>query len=349
MSLDGTPARAVLVTGGAGYIGSHICLALSSAGYLPIAFDNLLTGHAAAVRWGPLEIGDVLDSVRLRSVIGQYRPAAVFHLAGLASVLESTRSPDLYHRVNALGAEIVAGEAARAGIRFLVFSSTCAVYGATTDLPITEATATAPISPYGQSKLEAERVLRLSGQSGGPACVILRYFNAAGAEPDHSIGEAREPAIRAMPLAVMAALGRIPLFHLYGTDYPTMDGTACRDYVHVADLAAGHIAALRHLERGAAGGVYNLGAGRAWSLLQLLEAVEKVTGRAVPYERHPRRPGDPAEVYASSARAEKELGWTPRRSSLEQMVDDTFRWIDTGGPEALRRASAGMTSAGSHR
>jgi len=342
--------KVVLVTGGAGYIGSHLCLALSAAGYLPVAYDSLLTGHAAAVRWGPLEAGDILDTARLRGAIEKYRPHALLHLAGLASVAESTQSPELYHRVNAVGSRIAADEAARAGIRFLIFSSTCAVYGAAKHLPITEETETAPISPYGQSKLEAERLLRLATQAhGGPRCSILRYFNAAGAEPAHSIGEAREPAIRAMPLAVLAALGRIPRFDLHGTDYPTIDGTACRDYVHVADLAAAHVAALNQLERGSDGGIYNLGTGTAWSLLQLFAAVEKVTGRPVPYCRHPRRPGDPAEVYASGARAQKELGWRPRRSDLEAMVEDTCRWIAGNGPEELRRASAARLTAASSR
>jgi UDP-glucose-4-epimerase GalE len=336
MKAHSVAQRTVLVTGGAGYIGSHLCRALAAAGYLPVAYDSLSSGYARAVRWGPLEMADILDEGRLAAVLARYRPLAVFHLAGLASVAESLERPDVYFRVNTEGTRRVAAAAVAAGTRFLVFSSSCAVYGGTAELPFREETPTAPLSPYGQSKLAAEELLGGVGQADGLVCVVLRYFNAAGAEPREAIGEARHSPIRALPLAVLAALGRGPAFHVYGSDYPTADGTAVRDYVHVGDLASAHLLALHHLVQGGAGGIFNLGTGRAYSVLELLAAVGKVTGRAVPYRLLSRRAGDPAAAYAAGRKARTQLGWLPRRSDLEQMVADTARWIADDGPESLR-------------
>jgi UDP-glucose-4-epimerase GalE len=317
----------VLVTGGAGYIGSHACKALAAAGYLPLTYDNLERGHRPAVKWGPLVEGDILDGERLCAVMAEFRPVAVMHFAALAYVGESVEQPALYYRNNVAGSLTLAEAAVAAGIDAFVFSSTCATYGVPAGMPITEDAPQQPINPYGRSKLMVEQMLAdLPLRS-----VSLRYFNAAGADPDGETGEVHDPETHLIPLVLDAAAGIRPAITVFGTDYPTPDGTCVRDYVHVGDLADAHVRALRHLLDGGASAAINLGTGSGASVAQVIAAVEAVTGHPVPVVQGPRRPGDPPELVAGGARAERLLGWRPRRSALETIIADAWAWQNKGG------------------
>ena len=328
MNRDMTDGReSVLVTGGAGYIGSHTARALHEAGYQPVVFDNLSRGRSEAVRWGPLEVGDLRDPVRLKEVFSKYRPAAVVHLAGYAYVAESVADPLLYYSNN-LAAGINLLEAMNdAGCRRLVFSSTCAVYGQPRQIPITEDHPLDPISPYGRTKMIFERMAADFGRAYGLNCLSLRYFNAAGAHPAGDLGPEHEPETRLVPLALMAVLGRVPVLDVYGTDYQTPDGTAVRDYIHVVDLANAHVLALQALAAGKESRAYNLGVGEGCSVKQVIEAVQRITGRPVPHRTAPPRPGDPEIMVADASQARKDLGWEPRLSSLATIVETAWRWL----------------------
>ena len=321
--------RYVLVTGGAGYIGSHTCKSLALTGYTPVSYDDLSTGNAWAVKWGPLETGDIRDADRLHTVVEAYRPVAVMHLAASALVGESVREPSLYYRNNVVGSLTVLDVCRAAGVATLVFASSCSVYGVPRHLPVTEDTATDPLSPYGASKLVLERVLRDYEAAYGLRHASLRYFNVAGADADGDLGECREVETHIIPLALEAVLGRGRPFHIMGTDYPTPDGTAIRDYVHVCDVAEANLAALRHLLAGGNSVVCNLGSGKGYSVQQILDSIEQHAGRPVPCSRAGRRSGDPPAIVADIARAATHLHWSPRQSSLAALIGSAWQWHQT--------------------
>jgi len=316
----------VLVTGGAGYIGSHTCKALARAGHEPVVFDNLSTGHADAVCWGPLHVGDLLDEAALDTVFAACRPDVVLHFAALAYVGESVNTPSRYFRVNVLGTLALLDAMLRYEVPHIVLSSSCATYGIPAELPISESTPQQPVNPYGFTKLVAERMLADYEHAYGLRWAALRYFNAAGADPDGELGERHEPETHAIPLAIGAALGSAPPFSVMGRDYPTADGSAVRDYVHVADLAEAHVLAMQYLAAGGASSAFNLGTGRGTSVLEVIRAVEAVTGRPVPVRDAPRRSGDPPALYAQAERAARLLGWRPHYTEIEAMVATAVDW-----------------------
>ncbi len=315
----------ILVTGGAGYVGSHCCKALAEAGYEPIVFDNLSMGHESAVRWGPLIRGDMRDADALRSAIEETKPEAVLHFAALALVGESTAHPERYYAVN-VGGTLNLLEAMRlSGVQRIVFSSTCAVYGEPERVPITEDLPRRPINPYGESKLACEWMMDDFDRAHSIRSVRLRYFNAAGADPAAEIGEWHEPETHLIPLVIDTALGLHREVSIFGTDYPSADGTAVRDYIHVVDLAAAHVAALRHLVEGGASAAVNLGTGRGASVREVIDAVEVVAGRRVTVKEAPRRAGDPPVLVADPSRAEALLKWRAK-ADLTKIVEDAWRW-----------------------
>ena len=316
----------VLVTGGAGYVGSHACKALSRAGFTPVVFDDLSRGHRDAVRWGPLIEGDIRDAGRLESAMRQNSVSAILHFAGRSEVGESVKDPLAYYDVNTGGALAIVRAALAAGVDKLIYSSTCAIYGVPETVPIKESETREPINPYGVSKLAAERIFADADRAYGLRCISLRYFNAAGADPDGELGERHEPETHLIPLAVRAALPGSFTLKIMGQDYPTHDGTAVRDYVHVTDLATAHVTALRRLLEGRQGGAFNLGVGRGFSVLDVVNAVEEVSGCQVRREPAPRREGDPPVLIADPSAAERELDWRPERTQIETIVHDAFRW-----------------------
>jgi UDP-arabinose 4-epimerase len=318
--------RTVLVTGGAGYVGSHTAKALAAAGYQPVTVDNLARGFAHAVRWGALERGDILDRDFLDGVMTRWRPAAVLHFAALAYVGESVSDPARYWRNNVAGTLTLLEAMRYHGVGRIVFSSTCATYGLPVRLPLDEDHPQAPISPYGATKLAVERLLADFDVAHGLRSVALRYFNAAGADPDGDLGENHDPETHLIPLAIGAALGTQPKLKIFGTDYPTADGTCIRDYIHVSDLASAHVAALGYLEAGGASTACNLGTGAGLSVRQILSEVARVAGRPVPADEAPRRPGDPPELVADPARARRLLGWTPRCSDVASVIATAYAW-----------------------
>lgn len=319
-------SKAVLVTGGAGYIGSHACKALREAGYLPIAYDNLVYGHDWAVQWGPLEYGDILDRTRLDEVMAKYRPQAAMHFAAFAYVGESVTEPGKYYRNNVYGSLTLLEAMRDAGIHTLVFSSTCATYGVPDQIPIPETQAQNPINPYGMTKLMVEHMLRDFQAAHGINWTALRYFNAAGADPDNRIGEAHDPETHLIPLVLDAASGRRDNITVFGTDYDTRDGTCIRDYIHVSDLADAHVLALQALERGGPSTAYNLGNGLGFTVKEVIDAAKRVTRCDVPTVMSGRRPGDPDALVGDSARARSELGWTPRLFEIDQIVRTAWAW-----------------------
>jgi len=319
----------VIVTGGAGYIGSHACKALAKAGFLPLTIDNMIHGHEWAVKWGPLVRADVSDSTALDTAFASYRPLAVLHFAAFAYVGESVRQPEKYYRNNVGGTLSLLDAMLRHRCRHIVFSSTCATYGVPTMTPISEEHLQQPINPYGWSKLMVERILRDYEHAHGIRYCALRYFNAAGADPDGEIGEDHTPETHLLPLVIDAALGRRPYVELFGTDYPTADGTAIRDYIHVSDVAEAHVRALAHLLAGHASTCLNVGTGRGQSVREVVEAVQTLTQSVVPTRNAPRRPGDPPTLIADPARAAAVLGWQPRISNLETIVATTAQWHAT--------------------
>ena len=318
----------VLVTGGAGYVGSHACKALAAAGHTPITYDNLEHGHHGAVKWGPLEVGDILDTSRLTNVMGAYSPAAVMHFAALAMVSESVSNPELYFKNNVEGTASLLDAMASAGISRFVFSSSCAVYGTPEVVPIRETEPKNPISPYGETKLQAEEMFAARSSTDGLSAISLRYFNAAGADPSGEIGEDHDPEPHLIPNVLAAAASGTGLV-VNGDAYATRDGTCVRDYVHVEDIARAHVAALNLL--GAAPGArsINLGTGNGYSVLQIIRAAERVTGKSISYDIGPARPGDPAELVADATQAEAVLNWKPERSDIDTIVADAWNWMRT--------------------
>jgi UDP-glucose-4-epimerase GalE len=321
-------ARAVLVTGGAGYIGSHAAKALQRAGYRVVVFDNLVAGHRAAVKYGTLVTGDITDLAAVRHALRAHEIIAVMHFAAFLDVGESVREPAKYYRNNVIGALTVLEAMAAEAVKFLVFSSTCATYGEPVETPIAETHPQRPINSYGESKLAVERALPHFDRAYEIRSIALRYFNAAGADPDGEIGEDHSPEIHVIPRAIDAATGGERLT-VFGDDYPTPDGTCLRDYVHVADLAEAHLRALEALVETGRSGAYNLGTGHPHSVREVIDAVARVTGRQVPWARGPRRPGDPAVLYATPHKAQRELHWTARMPDLDTIVGTAWQWHST--------------------
>lgn len=316
----------ILVTGGAGFIGSHACKALARAGYTPITYDNLVYGHKWAVKWGPLEIGDINDRKRLEAVIKQYQPIAVMHFAAFAYVGESVLDPGKYYRNNVAGTLTLLEAMCNQGIDKLIFSSTCATYGTPEKLPITEDHPQQPINPYGTSKLMVEKVLRDFDFAHGMRSISLRYFNAAGADPEGEIGESHEPETHLIPLVLDAALGKRPSITIFGTDYETPDGTCIRDYIHVSDLAHAHVLALQALEKGAQTTAYNLGSTSGFSVREVVELARKITVLPIPLEYSERRSGDPAKLVGDATLISSVLGWKPQFTELEDILKSAWNW-----------------------
>lgn len=316
----------VVVTGGAGFIGSHTCKALAGRGIHPIAYDNLSSGSRAAVKWGPLEVGDILDRSRLKGVLEEYRPTAVIHFAAFAYVGESVFEPLKYYRNNVAGTVSVLEAMQEAGVQRIVFSSSCATYGIPPGPLIVEETPQNPINPYGWSKLMGEQILRDAKRAFDIEFVSLRYFNAAGADPDGEVGENHDPETHLIPLAIDAACGRTGPLRIFGDDYDTADGTCVRDYVHVSDIAHAHVLALEWLEQRKPSRAFNLGNGSGFSVREVLSITEEVVGRAVPHSIAPRRVGDPAILVADASLAKEALGWSPVFTDLPDIIRTAWRW-----------------------
>ena len=318
--------QAILVTGGAGYIGSHACKTLAHAGYQPVVYDNLSRGHREAVRWGPLVEGDLLDGARLRATIAEHRVAAVMHFAAYAYVGKSVADPALYYHNNLCGTLSLLEAMRESDLGEIVFSSTCATYGTPDTVPIRESAPQKPVNPYGETKLAIERALYWYGQAYGMRSAALRYFNAAGADPDGEIGECHEPETHLVPLVLQTALGRRTQIDIFGTDYPTPDGTAIRDYVHVHDLAIAHLRALQRLRAGGSSIAVNLGTGSGHSVREVIAAAERESGCKISARSAPRRPGDPPALVADPSLAAEILGWRAQHSELDTIISTALAW-----------------------
>lgn len=319
----------VFVTGGAGYIGSHACKRLAQAGHEPVVYDNLVYGHRDAVRWGPLIEGDLTNAARLEAAFKQVKPEAAMHFAAYAYVGESVVDPIKYYLNNVAGTVVLLKACIAQGVKKFVFSSSCAVYGTPSRLPMDESLPPAPINPYGHTKLNCEQLLQAIQNAHGLRWVALRYFNAAGADREGELGEHHDPETHLIPLAIKAAMGGTPL-NVYGGDYATPDGTAIRDYIHVSDLATAHACALDYLDAGNEtthpSRAMNLAMGQGYSVLQVIQAVEAVSGRKVPYKTTVRRAGDPPALYADAALAKKALEWSPQYRSINEIVKTAWNW-----------------------
>ena len=320
----------ILVTGGAGYIGSHACKALHAAGFIPVTFDNLVTEWRDAVKFGPFVQGDLLDRAAIDAVFAEYSPVAVMHFAALSQVGESMSEPGKYWRNNVMGSLNLIEAAAAAGCLEFVFSSTCATYGDQDNVVLDENSAQYPINAYGASKRAIEDILRDFQSSHGLRHVIFRYFNVAGADPEGEVGEFHQPETHLIPLMLDAIDGKRAALTVYGTDYDTPDGTCIRDYVHVCDLVDAHVLGLKWLSDGKESRVFNLGTGSGFSVREVIDHSAEVTNRAVPVVDGDRRAGDCTKLVSGSVRAEQELGWNPSRSNLSQMITDAWRWHQTG-------------------
>lgn len=322
------------MTGGAGYVGSHACKALAARGHSPITYDNLLRGNRWAVKWGPFETGDISDAQQVRIVLEKYRPSALMHFAAYAYVGESVEQPLLYYRNNFVGTLVLL----RTVVDFrhipVVFSSTCATYGVPERVPIKENHPQRPINAYGQSKLFVERLLADLNVAYGLPWIALRYFKAAGADPDGEIGESHDPETHLITLVLAAARTGAPV-RIFGEDYDTLDGTCVRDYVHVCDIADAHVRALDYLLKGGDSCALNLANSRGYSIKEVIRMAEKVCGRNVPWETVGRRPGDPPILIGDAGRARAVLDWRPIYSDLETQIRDAWNWITNGHPKLL--------------
>ena len=320
----------ILVTGGAGYIGSHACKALAAAGHTPVTFDNLVTGWRDAVKFGPFVQGDLLNRAEIDAVFERYQPVAVMHFAALSQVGDSMKQPGTYWRNNVEGSLNLIEATVAAGCKQFVFSSTCATYGDQDNVVLDENSAQHPINAYGASKRAIEDILRDFEAAYGLQSVIFRYFNVAGADPEGEVGELHRPETHLIPLMLDAIDGKRDALTIFGTDYDTPDGTCIRDYVHVCDLVDAHVLGLNWLLEDKGSRVFNLGTGTGFSVREVVEQSREVTNRAVPMTEGDRRPGDCTKLVSGSVRAETELGWRPKRSTLPQMIADAWRWHQTG-------------------
>lgn len=316
----------VLVTGGAGYIGSHTVRELLKKGYQVLVVDNLSRGHRASVTGALVEAGDILNKKMLGHIMREHEIRAVVHFAASSLVGESMQEPAAYYRNNLLGGLSLLDTMVEERVPYLVFSSTAAVYGETETMPLKEEQPTEPSNPYGSTKLALERAIRWYGEAYGLKYITLRYFNAAGADPAGDIGEDHTPETHLIPLVIKVALGQLPCVSIFGKDYPTPDGTCVRDYIHVSDLARAHLLALEALAAGADSNIYNLGNGSGYSVLEVIRAVETVAGKKVKVEFTERRPGDPAILIASCEKARRELGWRPYYTGLPAIIESAWRW-----------------------
>lgn len=316
----------VLVTGGAGYIGSHACKALKEKGFLPVSYDNLCSGNEAAVKWGPLEIGDIRDRATLSAVLQKYKPASIMHFAALIQVGDSVKNPAEFYDNNIHGSQCLLEEARYNGIKNLVFSSTAAVYGTPMSEAIPETHPLRPINPYGNSKLAMENMIRDYAAAYGLNYAILRYFNAAGADEDGQIGTAYKTDTHIIPLLMQVASDTMPDIKIFGTDYDTHDGTAIRDYIHVMDLAEAHVLSLRHLMRNKENLTLNLGTNNGQSVRDVIETVRRITGHDIPAQEYARRVGDPDVLVADASEAQRILNWQPIYSNLETIVATAWAW-----------------------
>ena len=317
----------ILVTGGAGYIGSHTCKALAQAGYLPISYDNLVYGHEWAVKWGPHEVGDILDRKRLDEIIVRYEPKAVMHFAAFAYVGESMVYPMKYYRNNVAGSLNILEAMKEHHIDKIVFSSTCSTYGIPVEIPISESHPQIPINPYGSSKLMIEKILNDCDHAHGIKYISLRYFNAAGADPDCETGEDHYPETHLIPLVLEVAAGRKPAITIFGNDYDTPDGTCVRDYIHVTDIASAHVLAMKQLETGSQSDVFNLANGQGFSVKEIIEATSSITGKEIPFIVGPQRPGDPSRLIGDANKAIQTLGWNPRHTDLSFIIGTAWNWL----------------------
>jgi len=322
--------KAVLVTGGAGYIGSHVCKALKAAGFQPVTYDNLSTGWRDAVKFGPFEEEDLLDRARLDAVFAKYKPVAVMHFAALSQVGEAMAEPGKYWRNSTSGSLTLIEAAVAAGCLDFVFSSTCATYGEHDNVVLDEDTAQEPLNAYGASKRAIEDILRDFGAAHGLNHVIFRYFHVAGADAQAEVGEFHRPEAHLIPVMLDAVQGKRDTLTIHGTDYDTPDGTCIRDYVHVCDLVDAHVLGLKWLEEGKGSRVFNLGTDTGFSVREVIAQGAAVTGREVPHTTGPRRAGDATKLVSGSSRAARELGWRPERSTLGQMIGDAWRWHQSG-------------------
>jgi UDP-glucose-4-epimerase GalE len=341
----------ILVTGGAGYIGSHVCKALAASGFVPVVYDNLSRGHRWAVKWGPLEQGDIADTARVTEVIKRHRPAVLMHFAGYAYVGESVADPLRYYCNNTAATAALLEAVINTRSMPVVFSSTAAIYGIPVAIPISEDHPAAPVNTYGFTKHVIERMLGDADRAYGLKSVSLRYFNAAGADPDADIGEAHHPETHLIPLVLAAARGGTPV-NIFGDDYETPDGTCVRDYIHVVDIASAHVAAARYLLEDGASDAFNLANSRGHSVKEVIATAERVTGRPIACEISPRRPGDPDILIGRADRARSVLKWEPQRSALETQMEDAWRWMmrstAIGRPRHWLSASRQQSDAG-HR
>ncbi|MCW1413210.1 UDP-glucose 4-epimerase GalE [Rhizobium sp. 1AS11] len=312
--------RYILVTGGAGFIGSHICKALSRAGMIPVTYDNLSTGHADSVRWGPLIRAELADAAALRRTLAEFSPDCVIHCGANAYVGESVEMPRKYYRNNVVGSLTLLEACLDQDIDRIVFSSSCATYGVPASLPIREESPQHPVNPYGRTKLIFEMALEDFAAAYGIRFAALRYFNAAGADPDGELAERHQPETHLIPRALLAAAGRLERLDIFGTDYATEDGTCVRDYIHVSDLAQAHLAAVNHLMSDGGSLSVNLGSGRGTSVREILEAIHRASGREVPVRYRSRRAGDPPILFANTARAKAELGFAPVFSDIDTII-----------------------------
>ncbi|TRZ49550.1 UDP-glucose 4-epimerase GalE [bacterium] len=316
----------VLITGGAGYVGSHTCKAVAALGYLPISLDNLIYGHIWAVQWGPFIKGDITDSSILDQIFSDYRPKAVIHFAAYAYIGESVEHPALYYQNNVAGSITLLDAMRRHGCRDIILSSSCATYGIPLQVPISENHPQIPINPYGRSKLMMEQIIQDYGSAYGIRYAILRYFNAAGADPEGHIGEDHTPETHLIPLLLETVQGQRQYTEVYGTDYDTPDGTAIRDYIHVTDLADAHVLALKYLTQSGQNLCINLGTGQGHSVMEVIRAVQQVTGKRVAYRIVGRRPGDPPALVAKTGHAYFLLGWKPNFSDIQYTISTAWNW-----------------------
>jgi UDP-glucose-4-epimerase GalE len=316
----------ILVVGGAGYIGSHMCKYLANNGYTPITFDNLVYGHRQAVKYGPFIEGSISDSKLIRHVFSEYQIEAVMHFAAFCYVGESVTQPAKYYRNNVVNTLNLLEVMVEKNVNNFIFSSSCATYGEPVEIPITEHHPQNPINPYGKTKLMIEQILDDFKDAYGLESVCLRYFNAAGADPDGELGEDHEPETHLVPLVLQTALGQRAAINIFGDDYPTRDGTCIRDYIHINDLAQAHFLALEKLLNGQPGGKYNLGNGDGYSVKEVIKAARNITGEPIPSKIVERRPGDPAELIGSSEKAVKELGWKPQFPNLDTIIETAWEW-----------------------